>query len=1098
VNEFPISRAKVTPPPVREETLSRERLLNWLDSAVLRKVVFLVAEAGYGKTTLLADFTRRTHVRCLWFKLDEPDRDWLTFLHYLVAAGREAVPDFGAATSELLGQSGESIKEAAIQSFADELEQLGDRPTAFVFDDYHLVDGQPDVARIVQRMIRSLPERMSLIFLSRRRPTLRVARLHALDEVRELGREELRFSRDETERLFNEAYKQPLEADVLDEVDSRTEGWAASLQLLRSGLRGRSPMEVRAFVRRMSATEGHLYDYLAEEVVGELPEPVRRFLVRTSVLDRVTPELARAALSAGQASAPTLHEIRALIKRSEAIGLLSRRGESSRWSHRYHPLIREYLLGKLGEELDRDEVRELHRTIAREAEPISWAVAAHHWLEAGEASEVVSTVERQITSIASSGQYSLAADFLARAGVDGPGEIASIVQARIDLYAGRIRRAHDYLRAALEIPENHSREGLQLLMSIATSLGDQDAAGKLARLLLEHNDLSDWQVAIAQATIAMREAALRGSLDTAIAVLDEAALIHERQRRWHLAAISRFNLADLRLLAGAYANAVADTRRSIEFFQRSGGDAAEVGPAFALLALNLVALDRFPEAEEALSQAQKRTRARLYAFEVSMAHAEYLTEVGAPQEALNVARRAVEQVGSEATLNTLATIATLGVDIATKGYAADTARQWLGRFDTSIPTTIMAALAHQRLSRARLAVLAGEPEAHSQARDALLLARSQGAWHLAWRASLVAAAATGETEALVEAITECGSTSPASVRSEAAVLCGVLDRLDPLPAALEGSIQSFPAAWLPHLRRRLADSNPQLRLASAQLLDRIGEWEDVARLRRLAKDPATRRAGSKLGKGLARRTAPRVFVHDLGRTTLHVASRVIEATAMRRKVAAFVTYLLTRPGFMATREQVLEALWPDSPPEVGTNSLHQTIYFLRRELEPDYAEEASPGYVRLEGELVWLDPELVDSASRRFSELASTTHVRAASATEAIRLYRGRFAPEFEYEDWAISTRDALHAAYLELVERTLRLHAANGEWLQGAETARLALAVDPSAEGIERNLISLYHHSGSHAAAAEQYAHFAATQRAEYGVEPPPLDLLVSIPDRS
>src|SRR5438876_3950041 len=118
VNEFPISRSKVTPPPVREETLSRERLLGWLDSAVLRKVVFVVAEAGYGKTTLLADFSRHTRVRCLWFKLDAPDSDWLTFLHYLVAAGREALPDFAPVTSELLGQTGESIKEAAIQAIA--------------------------------------------------------------------------------------------------------------------------------------------------------------------------------------------------------------------------------------------------------------------------------------------------------------------------------------------------------------------------------------------------------------------------------------------------------------------------------------------------------------------------------------------------------------------------------------------------------------------------------------------------------------------------------------------------------------------------------------------------------------------------------------------------------------------------------------------------------------------------------------------------------------------------------------------------------------------------------------------------------------------
>src|SRR5207249_5007299 len=177
----------------------------------------------------------------------------------------------------------------AIQQLASELGQLDDQPTAFIFDDYHLVEGDADVNHIVQRMIRFAPERMSFILLSRRRPSLRVARLHSLDEIRELGREDLRFNRDETDRLFSEAYNQPLEADVLDQVDSRTEGWAASLQLLRSGLRGRNPTEVLAFVGRLSGTEGRLYDYLAEEVVGDLPEPLRRFLVRTSVLERVTP-----------------------------------------------------------------------------------------------------------------------------------------------------------------------------------------------------------------------------------------------------------------------------------------------------------------------------------------------------------------------------------------------------------------------------------------------------------------------------------------------------------------------------------------------------------------------------------------------------------------------------------------------------------------------------------------------------------------------------------------------------------------------------------------------------------------------------------------
>jgi DNA-binding SARP family transcriptional activator len=231
------------------------------------------------------------------------------------------------------------------------------------------------------------------------------------------------------------------------------------------------------------------------------------------------------------------------------------------------------------------------------------------------------------------------------------------------------------------------------------------------------------------------------------------------------------------------------------------------------------------------------------------------------------------------------------------------------------------------------------------------------------------------------------------------------------------------------------------------------------------------------------------MVQDLGRTTIEIGDRLLEATSMRRKVAGLVTYLLTRPGFTATREQVLEALWPDASPEVGTNSLHQTIYFLRRDIEPDFSDNVSPGYARLQGELVWLDPHLVDSASRQFFDLASRPGTDPeASVESAIGLYRGKFAPEFEYEDWAIPTRDALHAAFLDLVERALKIAAERGHWARGAELARAALAVDPAAEDIERNLIALYHQSGAHAAAAEQYAHFAASQRAEYGVEPPPL----------
>src|SRR5574338_1314006 len=105
MSEYPVQISKVQAPPLREETLARDRLLNWLSVKIHRRAVLLTAEAGYGKTTLLADFSRRTRLRVLWFRLDRGDRDWVGFLAYLVAAVRIHVPDFGPATSALLRET---------------------------------------------------------------------------------------------------------------------------------------------------------------------------------------------------------------------------------------------------------------------------------------------------------------------------------------------------------------------------------------------------------------------------------------------------------------------------------------------------------------------------------------------------------------------------------------------------------------------------------------------------------------------------------------------------------------------------------------------------------------------------------------------------------------------------------------------------------------------------------------------------------------------------------------------------------------------------------------------------------------------------------
>jgi DNA-binding SARP family transcriptional activator len=294
--------------------------------------------------------------------------------------------------------------------------------------------------------------------------------------------------------------------------------------------------------------------------------------------------------------------------------------------------------------------------------------------------------------------------------------------------------------------------------------------------------------------------------------------------------------------------------------------------------------------------------------------------------------------------------------------------------------------------------------------------------------------------------------------------------------------------------RACVDRDPSdLNLQAARLLEDIGDASDIVRLRRLARSTKRRPEASSLGRALSRRLANVVRVEDQGRISIEIGNRVVLGSAIRRKVLAMLAYLVTRPDLSATRDQVLDALWPDLDPEVSVNSLNQTIYFLRRVFEEKYSDDLSPGYVHHDSDVVWLDPQLVSSRSVECRRLIRDLPSRPApdDVDRLTRLYRGRFALDFEYEEWAAAYRDHLHATYLEIVERSVLDDFTSGHYDRGITIARRALEVDPSAEQIEVCLLRLYRVTGAHSAAAEQYAHYAAVMRDELGVEPPPLETI-------
>ena len=185
----------------------------------------------------------------------------------------------------------------------------------------------------------------------------------------------------------------------------------------------------------------------------------------------------------------------------------------------------------------------------------------------------------------------------------------------------------------------------------------------------------------------------------------------------------------------------------------------------------------------------------------------------------------------------------------------------------------------------------------------------------------------------------------------------------------------------------------------------------------------------------------------------------------------------------------MDALWPELDPEQGSNSIHQTIYFLRRVIDPEYRTGISPDYLHVESDAIWLDRELVQCRSWLCQAILGRRPISPSSLDELMRIYLGRFAADFPYEDWASNYRDNLHARYLGEVERALT------ETQNGIDVARQlwigqqALAVDPEADGIEAHVIRLYRELGATAAAAEQYGHYSSVMRDQLGVEPPRIE---------
>jgi LuxR family maltose regulon positive regulatory protein len=1084
---FPVQIGKVQPPLLPTETLARDRLLDWMATKIHSRLVLICADPGHGKTTLLADWSRRTRVRALWYRLDETDRDWVVFVHHVVAAGREIDAAFAPNTASLLRELGAGMgdRTAIVRTLLAEIRAWVAGSTALLLDDYQVIDDVPEVREIVRELLLHGPDRLSIVISTRRAPTLPLARLRALGEVAELSTSDLRFDRDEMERLFRDAYRHPLEADLLDDLARTTEGWAATLRLVETAVRGRPRSEVRAVIRSLSAQHGDLHDYLAEEVVGRMPLELQAFLERCSLLQVATPQLAAVA------AAVTETDARRLLDVTEEAGLLSRRGRTGQAGRLLHPLVRSFLEGRLLEAVGPAGVAEIHVRIAAAAEANSWWLAAHHYAAAGRGADVARVLSTSLEAILGSGGAQAAVDLMTSAGLIAEGGWAHALRARAFLKEGDVAAAREAAKQALALstlgdPTIPLTVALATLTTVEYNAGEYVVAVQHAEHLLQVAGGTIYG-AIAESILAVADSMVGGPIPHAETVLGKTAVLASQLGHDHYFGISHLNIAWLARASGDATRAVESAMLAIESL-----GATSAGPEMdTVRTVAAWGLAHSGDTERAISEVHEALASRFTSgrFEIVLEAADVLGGYIDPEQGWALIAEA-EALAPRTSAERVYLHLFRAEALVRLGRATEAAGE-LQAIPPGRHTGYPGFYIRVGLAMATVALIAQAPDLLVRLGESRRTIDQAGAVGYARHARLLDLLAT-DPDAASRMVVALWSVEPGVVIANVeAVLARLGELAEPALMVVMEAAQARPRRWLLGLRQAIELGSQRTQWMAARVLEEVGEKSDVKQLRALSRALKGNLRSPSLGRALARRVADRVYVEDQGRVFLRIGEKVIAGTDIRRRPLSLLCFLLSRPEMTATRDQVLDALWPDTDPDQAVNSLHQTVYFLRRVIEPTYSDDLSPGYVNQDTELVWLDQELISSRS-----VDCRAHIRSMGVDPPIdavlalaREYRGRFALDFTYEDWAAVHRDSLHAQYLEVMERAIAVTTSSGRFAEAMELSQAVLGTDPSLDQIEASLVKLYRLLGAHAAAAEQYQHYTSVLRNDLGLEPPPLD---------
>lgn len=1112
-----VVRSKLTPPNLPPRLLPRPGLVRALIDHIDRPVVSIVADAGYGKTTLLAETLQSLRRPVIWYSLMASDADPMVFARHLIEAFQREVPRFGRDLERALEEArpGAGAAEMLGGVLSNELGAVRGPEHVLVLDDFHEIAGSQGIVSMLDVVLRHPPDRLRVWIASRTTPTLALDRLRARGEVFELDSTQLAFGREELGRLFAEVFSQPLTDPDLDALIATTHGWPTAIQLVHQAMERRPGTALAEVLAEVGDAPREVHAYLSSEVIARLSPEARHLLERTVALDRFDPDLARALSGA--------RDVRGQIAELTHRGLLRSIGTAASQSFVWHDLVRQAVRATV---------------VTRDGEDAWRSIEADAAL-----------------ALRARGELELAMIHAVRAG-------------RVDLMVPMVRELAPALLA-----QSRPAALLDAMLPLPAEAFDDDPPLRVARADASQA-LGRWDAAATDyQTVIDRALAGVDRVTLGRALIGLARVLNRRGAHEQALGMAERGLAMARDLPIELRVRLLQTKAGAHFYLGQSATAVELleevrsllqgtphqdlmAPTIHNLALALVAQGRFDEAAQELRAAIAAVhagspRAGLYLANL----ATVLTETGelseartAAESALEVARRFSNRMHETMAQQALAQVLALGGDVEAALPALKRAEELNAELRMELIAADLLAL-RGRIFSARgqyrravgffqraVEVTAKRPDAPRLTTFRAQLAwgelrsgRPQAARELLTGALPAADASEDEDQRMrvhywlaetrltmgepADALRHLGIALPlAKARRYEHFLRGqARENPAPLVHALANGVEievcagaladAGPAVETPVLAL-LDDAEPAVAEAVMSILGEVGGRAALDRLgsvspRRKALAAAAAIARKRIEERLQR---GRVAVEEadagkagparlylFGPPALEVDGRRVPGGAWRTRRSFHILVYLALHLRGAGRDELLEAFWPGRQMASGKRNFHPTLSYLRTVL-PRHGVQA----LARDGESYRLDPEyplscdlwefdaLLDEARREKGEERRELLARALTLADRPLL-------EGVYEDWAdeaqSKVRDRVEKAWLELGGLDLRA----GRHEPALHAYRRAAELDAYRETTRVAIVQCLVKLGNRAAALVEVERLREQLRRELGVEPLP-----------